>query len=59
MAVNDQDTHNPGYKFAEAEKKGIPVRLELGAQDMAAEEVRVVIRHSGAKFQAKWEDLAG
>ena len=25
---------------------------------MAAQEVKVVIRHSGAKFQAKWDDLA-
>lgn len=58
MAVDDSDTHNPGYKFNEWEMKGTPVRLELGMRDIEATECKVVVRHSGAKFQAKWEGLA-
>ena len=59
MAVDDSDTHNPGYKFNEWEMRGTPVRLELGARDIQASEVKVVVRHSGQKFQAAWEGLAG
>lgn len=59
MKVDSSDTHNPGYKFNEWEMRGVPVRLELGGQDMAKSEMRVVIRHSGEKFQTSWEGLAG
>ena len=59
MAVDDSDTHNPGYKFNEWEMRGTPVRLEIGARDIQASEVKVVVRHSGQKFQASWEGLAG
>jgi len=52
--VDDSDTHNPGYKFNEWEMRGVPVRIELGANDMNAGEVRCVIRHSGEKFQMSW-----
>lgn len=31
--------------------RGTPVRLELGANDFNAGEVRCVVRHSGEKFQ--------
>ena len=58
MAVDDSDTHNPGYKFNEWEMKGTPVRLELGMRDIEAAECKVVVRHSGVKFQAKWDSLA-
>ena len=58
MAVDDSDTHNPGYKFNEWEVRGTPVRMELGANDIAANEVRCVVRHSGQKFQAAQEGLA-
>ena len=57
MAVDDSDVHNPGYKFNEWEMKGTPVRLELGMRDIEACECKVVVRHSGQKFQAKWEGL--
>lgn len=57
VAVDDSDTHNPGYKFNEWEVRGTPVRIEIGAKDMEKSEVKVVIRHDGAKFQAPWEGL--
>jgi len=50
VAVDDADTHNPGYKFNEWEVRGTPVRIELGAQDMAKSEVKCVIRSTGKKF---------
>ena len=59
VAVDSSDTHNPGYKFNEWEMRGVPVRIELGGQDMAKSEVKVVIGHSGQKFFSAWEGLAG
>lgn len=50
VAVDDSDTHNPGYKFNEWEVRGTPVRIEIGAKDMEKSEVKVVVRHDGAKF---------
>ena len=55
--VDDSETHNPGYKFNEWEMRGVPVRLELGMRDINASEVKVVVRHSGEKFQASWDGL--
>jgi prolyl-tRNA synthetase len=34
--VDDDDKNKPGWKFAEYELKGIPVRVELGPKDLAA-----------------------
>lgn len=56
--MDDNDTHNPGYKYNEWEMRGTPVRLEFGAKDFTAEEVRVVVRHSGRKFQSAQAGLA-
>lgn len=38
--------------------RGTPVRIELGMRDIEASEVKVVVRHSGEKFQASWDGLA-
>ena len=35
VKFDDRDTHKPGFKFAEYELKGVPVRLALGKRDMA------------------------
>lgn len=55
VAIDDSVIHNPGYKFNEWEVRGTPVRLELGMRDITANEVKVVVRHSGQKFQAPVE----
>lgn len=31
---DDRDTHRPGWKFAEYELKGVPVRIAIGPRDM-------------------------
>jgi prolyl-tRNA synthetase len=33
--LDSRDTHKPGYKFAEWELKGVPVRLAMGPRDFA------------------------
>ncbi len=46
--VDDSD-NSPGFKFADAEMRGIPVRLEVGPKDVAANSVLAVKRVDGTK----------
>ncbi|MCA8962314.1 MAG: proline--tRNA ligase [Planctomycetes bacterium] len=55
--IDDRD-QRPGWKFAEWELKGVPIRLEMGPKDLAAGEVRLGFRHSGEKKQEKQAGLA-
>jgi len=34
VKFDDRDTHKPGWKFAEYELKGVPVRIAIGPRDM-------------------------
>jgi prolyl-tRNA synthetase len=34
VKVDDRDTHKPGWKFAEYELKGVPLRIAIGPRDM-------------------------
>ena len=47
--LDDSDIHNPGWKFAHWEVKGVPIRLEIGKKDVAKSEVKVVRRDNGDK----------
>src|SRR5262249_3345437 len=35
VKIDDRDQYQPGFKFAEWEVKGVPVRVELGPKDLA------------------------
>lgn len=56
--LDDSDIHNPGWKFANWEVRGVPIRLELGKKDLEKQEVKVVRRDNGEKAQYKVADLA-
>lgn len=46
----DDDTHNkPGWKFAEYELKGVPVRIAMGARDLENKTVEVARRDTLTK----------
>ena len=47
----------PGWKFAEYEMKGIPLRLEIGPRDLEKGEASLSIRFSGEKRTVKLGDL--
>ena len=47
----------PGWKFAEYEMKGIPLRLEIGPRDLEKGEASLSIRFSGEKRTVKLDDL--
>jgi prolyl-tRNA synthetase len=51
VRVDDRPEHRPGFKFNEWELKGVPVRVELGGRDLAADAVTVARRDSGEKRQ--------
>lgn len=44
VKYDDRDTYKPGFKFAEWELKGVPVRLAMGPRDLENESVEVARR---------------
>ncbi|KAM6492336.1 hypothetical protein JOM56_012060 [Amanita muscaria] len=44
-----RDGYTPGYKFNDWEQKGVPVRLEIGPNDLAKNQTLTVRRDTGAK----------
>lgn len=55
--IDDSDK-SPGYKFAEAEVKGIPIRVEVGKRDLENDEVTVVRRDTLEKSKVKTNEVA-
>jgi prolyl-tRNA synthetase len=53
----DDSDKTPGWKFAEAELRGIPLRLEVGPRDMKNDQVTMVRRDTGEKRPVLVEDL--
>lgn len=47
--LDDRTTYTPGFKFNDWEKKGIPLRLELGSRDLDKNQVVCVRRDTNAK----------
>jgi len=47
--VDDRDFINPGSKFYEWERKGVPIRLEIGPRDMESSQVVLAQRIDGEK----------
>ena len=55
--IDDSDK-NPGWKFAEQEMRGIPVRVEMGPRDIEAGQAIVVRRDTREKIMVAIEELA-
>ena len=53
----DERDKTPGFKFAEAEVKGYPVRIELGKRDLENNLVTLVRRDTLEKVQITFEDV--
>ena len=52
-----RDTYTSGWKFANWELKGVPLRVEFGPKDMAQEQVTAVRRDNGEKYTVKLAEL--
>lgn len=53
----DLSDKTPGFKFAEAEVKGIPIRVELGPRDFAEGKVTLVRRDTLEKIQVSLDHV--
>ena len=49
--IDDREDKNPGWKFTDAERSGIPIRIEVGPRDLASGIVVLVRRDNMAKQQ--------
>ena len=58
VKFDNRDTHKPGYKFAEWELKGVPVRLAIGPRDMENGTVEVARRDTKEKQLMKIDEVA-
>jgi prolyl-tRNA synthetase len=49
LVVDDREEHKPGFKFFEWERKGVPLRIEIGPRDLEAGTWMFVRRDTGEK----------
>ena len=57
VKYDQRDTQRPGFKFAEYEIKGVPVRLAIGARDLENGTVEVVRRDTKEKQTISRDNL--
>lgn len=58
VKYDDDDSSRPGWKFAEYEMKGVPVRIAVGARDLANNMVEVARRDTKEKMNYNLEGLS-
>ncbi len=54
----DDSNRTPGWKFSEYEMKGVPIRLEIGPKDIAANKITVSTRYNREKIAISLDDYA-
>ncbi len=57
--LDDRDTQQPGFKYADWEMRGVPLRLELGPKDIEKDACVLVRRDSREKLATPLAGLAG
>jgi prolyl-tRNA synthetase len=57
VKYDDRDTQKPGWKFAEYELKGVPVRIALGPRDLENKTLEIARRDNLTKESFQWEDM--
>src|SRR5258708_5899790 len=57
--LDDRDSQTPGWKFAEWELRGVPLRMEIGPKDLEKSAVMVARRDTRTKESMPMEGLAG
>ncbi len=55
--IDDRDQYKPGFKFADWEVKGVPIRVEIGPRDVQNNQVVAVRRDTGEKIALPMEGL--
>ena len=57
VKYDDRDTQKPGWKFAEYELKGVPVRIALGPRDLENKTLEIARRDKLTKESFQWEEM--
>jgi prolyl-tRNA synthetase len=58
VKIDDDETKRPGFKFAEYEMIGIPIRVGIGARDLAEGKVEIARRDTKEKMSVSTEGVA-
>jgi prolyl-tRNA synthetase len=58
VKLDDDNSRTPGWKFAEWEMKGVPLRIEVGPRDLSSGQAVLAKRYSGEKTIVSLEGLA-
>ena len=58
VKYDDRDTHKPGWKFAEYELKGVPVRLAIGPRDVENGTIELARRDTMEKTVLPMDGIA-
>jgi prolyl-tRNA synthetase len=58
VKYDDRDTQRPGFKFAEYELKGVPVRLAMGGRDLENNTVELARRDTKTKETVSRDGIA-
>jgi len=59
VMLDDRDAYTPGWKFAEWEMRGVPLRLEIGPKDIEKSQVLLARRDTREKASVPMEGLPG
>ncbi len=54
---DQRNTHKPGWKFAEYELKGVPIRISLGSRDIDNQTLEIARRDTLSKELCSFENL--
>ena len=57
MKLDDRDQYKPGYKFAEWELQGVPLRIEIGPRDVDNEQVVLARRDTREKITVSVKEV--
>ena len=57
VKVDDRNQYSPGWRYNHWELKGVPIRLELGPNDMRNRTAVLARRDTGTKVTVSWERL--
>ena len=57
VKFDDNDTKRPGFKFADYELKGVPVRLVMGGRDLENHTIEVMRRDTLQKETVSLEKI--
>jgi len=55
--IDDREQHSPGWKFNEWEKRGVPLRIEVGPKDLEKNQVMLARRDNREKTAASQDSL--